>query len=76
MATKTALTDREVKAAIASGKSGWLNQNMGAGEGSLSLRYWPTGATWYYSYNVRGKTRRIVIKPDSGTAQLLTLAQA
>lgn len=76
MATKTALTDREVKAAIASGKSGWLNQNMGSGEGSLSLRYWPTGAAWYYSYNVRGKTRRIAIKPDSGTDQLLTLAQA
>ena len=76
MAIKKALTDREVKAAIASGDTGWLNQNLGNGQGSLCLRYWSTGATWYYSYNVRGKTRRIIIEPDSGTDQRLTLAEA
>ena len=76
MATKKILTDREVKAAIASGDTGWLNQNLGSGQGSLCLRYWPTGATWYYSYNVRGKTRRIIIEPDSGTDHRLTLAEA
>ncbi len=76
MASKKALTDREVKAAVASGDTGWLNQNLGSGQGSLCLRYWPTGATWYYSYNVRGKTRRIIIEPDSGTDHRLTLAEA
>lgn len=76
MARKAILTDREVKAALTAGGEGWLNQNLGAGEGSLSLRYWPTGARWYYSYNVRGKTRRIVIDPDPETRQLPTLAQA
>lgn len=76
MAIKKALTDREVKAAIASGNTGWLNQNLGNRQGSLCLRYWPSGATWYYSYNVRGKTRRIIIEPDSGTEQRLTLAEA
>jgi hypothetical protein len=76
MAIKKALTDREVKAVIASGDTGWLNQNLGNGQGSLCLRYWPTGSTWYYSYNVRGKTRRIIIAPESGTDQRLTLAEA
>ncbi len=76
MATKKILTDREVKAVIASGDTGWLNQNLGSGQGSLCLRYWPTGATWYYSYNVRGKTRRVIIEPDSGTDHRLTLAEA
>jgi len=76
MAKRGTLTDREIKAAIASGKTGWLHQNLGNGQGSLSLRFWPSGATWYYSYNVRGKTRRIIIKPDSGTDRQLTLAEA
>ena len=73
---KRVLTDREVKAAVASGGTGWLSQSLGSGQGSLCLRYWPTGSTWYYAYNVRGKTKRIAIEPDSGTDQRLTLAEA
>ena len=73
---KTVLTDKEIKAAIASGGTGWLSQSLGSRQGSLCLRYWPTGRAWYFAYNAGGKTKRLVIEPDASTGPNLTLAQA
>lgn len=74
---KRTLTDREVNAAIRAAKPAWLHQNLGSGQGSLSLRVWETGAAWYYSYNVQGKTRRLLIEPgEEHGDKMLTLAQA